>query len=684
MTPNYATIVTPLDPSRLESCRLYLRNNADPYLVKDALHCKPLFGFDKIRSLHFCSFVILDGEDELAPRLVFEATFDGSREDFLAELLRIAPDGMRAVYSHCAGFSASALAAPELMKEYLICHDVGANTFFTGSPGRTVAQIRGENRLRSEIVAFLSCRWPFGDPAPARSAGYLEAVQREVIRSNENNRWAEQPAEVPWEVGSRSAIVAAAIVAAFALACGLGFLVAKTIFGLDASSLHDHIVRFFERATLIGGSISKFALSWLPWLAGFIKLQPVIIDLLIALSAIWLVVRTAELFVTSASEDPRAQSFIRRIPLHLLIVARYALLVFLAGAVVLAILSGTMASRAGPIGTAEGFQTQIWLIFITILRFLIVVGILAVLYYRATTLKLAVQLRRLDTLHENIRRLKLDLYEFGMFLTLALGALLIMRHFPLLIGDQIAEIARSIVYFIFAIVVYALIGIVTAYVIASAFFALISFLEIRDKSNFTNPSGLAARSRENARKFTREEGGINSYQNHLASITRVKPGFVRRWLLRLTLFAIDNLSRFWFNRGELGGIPTILSARWVLIDEGRRLLFLDNYGGAWESYLNEFIDMPAVKGLNAIWSNTFVSFGGTSYGFPATKLLFWRGAQDERPFKAYVRQSQVETVVWYGAYRTLSVVNINASSELRQSLSRKLTYGEVDRVFGNL
>ncbi|WP_436441436.1 hypothetical protein, partial [Enterococcus faecium] len=79
---------------------------------------------------------------------------------------------------------------------------------------------------------------------------------------------------------------------------------------------------------------------------------------------------------------------------------------------------------------------------------------------------------------------------------------------------------------------------------------------------------------------------------------------------------------FWFNRGELGGIPTILSARWVMIDGGKRLLFLDNYGGAWESYLNEFIDLAAVKGLNAIWSNTFVTAEGKSYGFPAAKFLF--------------------------------------------------------------
>ena len=108
----------------------------------------------------------------------------------------------------------------------------------------------------------------------------------------------------------------------------------------------------------------------------------------------------------------------------------------------------------------------------------------------------------------------------------------------------------------------------------------------------------------------------------------------------------------------------------MLIDRRRRLLFLDNYGGAWNSYLNEFIDMGAVKGLNAIWSNTFVKAAdGTTYAYPESRYYFWKGAQAEQPFKAYVRQSQLETIVWYSAYPTLSITNINTNTDLRQSCS---------------
>jgi hypothetical protein len=93
-------------------------------------------------------------------------------------------------------------------------------------------------------------------------------------------------------------------------------------------------------------------------------------------------------------------------------------------------------------------------------------------------------------------------------------------------------------------------------------------------------------------------------------------------------------------------------------------LFLDHDGGAWDSYLNEFIDMGAVEGLNAIWTNTFVKAGQKSYGFPETEYRFWKGAQLERPFKAYVRQSQIETIVWYSAYPSLATVNINTFTNI--------------------
>jgi hypothetical protein len=95
--------------------------------------------------------------------------------------------------------------------------------------------------------------------------------------------------------------------------------------------------------------------------------------------------------------------------------------------------------------------------------------------------------------------------------------------------------------------------------------------------------------------------------------------------------------------------------------------------------------MAGVKGLNAIWTNTFVEgAGGARCSFPATEFYFWKGAQAELPFKAYVRESQIETIAWYSAYPSLSVVNINTSTATRQSLSSPLAPSEIDAVIQNL
>ena len=158
-------------------------------------------------------------------------------------------------------------------------------------------------------------------------------------------------------------------------------------------------------------------------------------------------------------------------------------------------------------------------------------------------------------------------------------------------------------------------------------------------------------------------------QNHMASITFVKPGLFRRLTLRLTLLLMNLIARCRTN-GELSGIPSIHFAHWSLIDGGRRLLFLSNFDGSWENYLDDFID-KASRGLTAIWSNTV--------GFPRTEFLVRGGARDGTRFKAIARQKQVFTNVWYSAYPDLTVTTINANSTIREDLFKNLSTPEVRR-----
>jgi hypothetical protein len=159
-------------------------------------------------------------------------------------------------------------------------------------------------------------------------------------------------------------------------------------------------------------------------------------------------------------------------------------------------------------------------------------------------------------------------------------------------------------------------------------------------------------------------------QNHLVSVTDVKPGWLRLLTLRVVLFAINLLARLVATQGDLGGIVTIHFARWLILNppgaSRPRLLFLSNYDGSFENYLGEFIDR-ASAGLTAVWSNSELA---AKRGFPNTQWLFLRGgSRDEQRFKNYARLSQRAGGIWYSAYPTLSMKQITNNREIRLGLT---------------
>lgn len=670
--PGVVTIVAPLAADQVEACRDYLRANAEPRpdFADGRLQCQPLFPFDEVTSLHFCSFVILPAEAGFGPRLVFEATIDGSRTDFLRALLAVAGEGLHDVFRHCEGYPAAGIAEPELVREFLETNDIGFHAFFSGAPGRSVAQIQDENRLHGGIVRYLRRRWQDRVGAPGRLTAIFDAVRREFVASHRDNRWAMSPAKLPWEVTSRGLVAAAAVVAAIGLAYLFGRILSGLFPALEPWTVYDGLMRLIASA---GDPASRLG-AILPDNVFFEGVRPAL-PMLVGVTLLWSVLRGGALVLGGLTHHPRDQSFALRFLLQLAVIFSFVMMLFLAGSVLRLVIAGLEQERP-----TTGFIA----VLIGVAAFVVTALILAALDHVLVSLRLMVELRALSPGRERLRRAARDLVIYAMVLTAAVGLLIVARQSPFTLGHDAAERLRGWLGSGYVVMADVMLGVAGAYAVGLVLFAVIRVLELRDRASYGDASGLIAHAAENVPKYAREEGGINTFQNHLASLTYVKGGVARRVLLRVALFAVNLLARYWFNHGELGGIPTILSARWVMMDGGRRLLFLDHYSGAWDSYLNEFIDLPGFKGLNAIWTNTFVRTDGRRFGFPGTKFLLWGGAQSEQPFKAYVRQSQIETLVWYSAYPTLATVNVNANTDLRQALSGTLAPCEVDGVFQRL
>jgi hypothetical protein len=148
-------------------------------------------------------------------------------------------------------------------------------------------------------------------------------------------------------------------------------------------------------------------------------------------------------------------------------------------------------------------------------------------------------------------------------------------------------------------------------------------------------------------------------QNPFTAIGFVKPGSFRRMTIMGVLGGIAYATRHVFNRGSLAGVKTIHFARWVFLDEGRRVFFASNYDGSLESYMDDFIDQIS-WGLNIVFSNGF--------GYPKTRWLVLDGSRDELAFKHYLRRHQVPTHVWHSAYPRLTAANVARNERIRNGL----------------
>jgi deferrochelatase/peroxidase EfeB len=158
--------------------------------------------------------------------------------------------------------------------------------------------------------------------------------------------------------------------------------------------------------------------------------------------------------------------------------------------------------------------------------------------------------------------------------------------------------------------------------------------------------------------------------NHLAAVSVIKPGLLRRVALKAVFAAIVQLATNLYRPGWLGTLGTIHFARWVRVPGTRDLIFLSNYGGSFESYLEDFIT-KAHDGLTGVWANT--------EGFPRATNLVQGGASDGDYFKRWARRQQVPTGCWYSAYPQLTTTNIRTNAAIRQGLGTILTEEEARR-----
>ena len=174
------------------------------------------------------------------------------------------------------------------------------------------------------------------------------------------------------------------------------------------------------------------------------------------------------------------------------------------------------------------------------------------------------------------------------------------------------------------------------------------------------------------RKHVRELTNLEDFvaQNQFTAVGLTKPGRLRQLTALAILWLLNTGLRHLYSRGSLAGVKTIHFARWVFLNDKRRLLFASNYDGSLESYMDDFIDRLA-WGLNAVFSN--------GVGYPKTRWLVFDGAKNEQAFKHFLRVHQVPTQFWYSAYNHVSAVNTANNAAIRAGLSGRMDDASLER-----
>ena len=255
--------------------------------------------------------VILQGLTVRPRFLVFEATFDGLREEFFDDLLRVASRGdtqglwklcrLSRILGYPSEGETSGTRAGQGIFGQMRCW---CKTFYSGSPGRSVAQIRGEQQIRDEIARFISKRRRSIGP-PTSFQGFQRELEREVIRNRPRNRWAEQSAAVPWEVAQGPTRVKLALLLGFATAFIIGWLVPYIIGwlvpGVSGAALHQKIASSFQGVANFShrlNNVRSLFPDWLKYLRSLLDTLRLPNHVILILPiALWFVLRLVEFWL---------------------------------------------------------------------------------------------------------------------------------------------------------------------------------------------------------------------------------------------------------------------------------------------------------------------------------------------------------------------------------------------------
>lgn len=152
-------------------------------------------------------------------------------------------------------------------------------------------------------------------------------------------------------------------------------------------------------------------------------------------------------------------------------------------------------------------------------------------------------------------------------------------------------------------------------------------------------------------------------KNELTVWFPVKPSFIGRFLMRLVLFGSELGTRHLWTKGALAGAENIHFARLLLADKGRRMVFMSDYDGSFDAYIDHFIGIGGK-------TRAVIPISSRVHGCPKTRWLYLPAepVAFRRRWRDMARSYQLQASIRFVAYPTLSANDIINHSTIRERL----------------
>jgi hypothetical protein len=176
------SIILPILPGHLQPLEQLLKEIGGPN--GGNIQPNPHIDFSRLTTTHFLRWLIVQDEPHKPRRhrelLVFESNFDRGLENYLAELVAVAGQGLREIYQHCGYPAGEAGDTDAALCQFLRAASTQRYaTFYQAYPHLTAQRIRSNAALRECIEEVLDAYWQHS-PRRSLSPDELEATSQHL------------------------------------------------------------------------------------------------------------------------------------------------------------------------------------------------------------------------------------------------------------------------------------------------------------------------------------------------------------------------------------------------------------------------------------------------------------------------------------------------------------------------